>query len=50
VDATADAWLIKNAEAYYRGSAEGWNLRDRHMFETLDAILHARDDSRTVAP
>jgi erythromycin esterase-like protein len=38
--------LIKNAEAYYRamyhGSAESWNLRDTHMFETLCALLEAR--------
>jgi erythromycin esterase-like protein len=46
LDASANARLIKNAEAYYRvmyyGSAESWNLRDTHMFETLCAILDAR--------
>jgi protein-L-isoaspartate(D-aspartate) O-methyltransferase len=46
LDATANARLIKNAEAYYRamyyGSAESWNLRDTHMFETLRAILEAK--------
>lgn len=46
LDATANARLIKNAEAFYRamyyGSAESWNLRDTHMFETLCAILDAR--------
>jgi erythromycin esterase-like protein len=46
LDASANARLVKNAEAYYRamyyGSAESWNLRDTHMFETLCAILDAR--------
>jgi protein-L-isoaspartate(D-aspartate) O-methyltransferase len=46
LDATANARLVKNAEAYYRamyyGSAESWNLRDTHMFETLCALLEAR--------
>ena len=35
--------MAANAEAYYRamyyGSAESWNLRDRHMMETLEAVL-----------
>lgn len=43
LDAAANARLVKNAEAYYRvmyrGSAESWNLRDTHMFETLSMIL-----------
>jgi erythromycin esterase-like protein len=46
LDATANARLVKNAEAYYRamyyGAAESWNLRDTHMFETLRAVLKAR--------
>src|SRR5206468_7720177 len=33
------------AERYYRimyrGGTESWNLRDRHMFDTLQAVLHA---------
>jgi len=45
LDATANARLVKNAEAYYRamyyGAAESWNLRDTHMFETLKAVLDA---------
>jgi erythromycin esterase-like protein len=53
LDATANARLVKNAEAYYRamyyGAAESWNLRDTHMFETLDAILEARGpDAKAV--
>ena len=46
LDAQANARLVKNAEAYYRvmyrGSAESWNLRDTHMFETLNMILDAK--------
>src|SRR5438105_5108520 len=41
--AEQNARLIKNAEAYYRtmfrGRVESWNLRDRHMAETLDALV-----------
>ena len=43
LDATANARLVKNAEAYYRamyeGAAESWNLRDTHMFESLCMLL-----------
>ena len=46
LDAAANARLIKNAEAYYRvmyyGSADSWNLRDTHMFETLCQLLEAK--------
>ena len=46
LEAAANARLVKNAEAYYRimyhGSAESWNLRDGHMFETLNMILDAK--------
>jgi erythromycin esterase-like protein len=46
LDAAANARLVKDAEAYYRvmyqGSAESWNLRDRHMFDTLGMILDAK--------
>ncbi len=53
LDAAANARLVKNAEQYYRamyyGSAESWNLRDTHMFETLCQILDARGpDSKAV--
>ncbi len=41
--AEQNARLVRNAERYYRamfGSrAASWNLRDRHMAETLDALL-----------
>jgi len=46
VDAAQNARLIASAERYYRimyyGGAESWNLRDTHMFETLQHILDAR--------
>ncbi|HXK23356.1 MAG TPA: protein-L-isoaspartate(D-aspartate) O-methyltransferase [Myxococcota bacterium] len=42
-DAVQNARLIAHAERYYRamyyGSNESWNLRDRHMFETLESLL-----------
>lgn len=45
-DATQNARLVVDAERYYRsmyyGAHESWNLRDRHMFETLDRILEMR--------
>jgi len=49
LDAVQNARLIANAEQYYRamyyGSKESWNLRDQHMFSTLEALLtfHGRD-------
>jgi erythromycin esterase-like protein len=46
LDAAANARLVKDAENYYRvmyhGSAESWNLRDTHMFDTLNMILDAK--------
>lgn len=46
LDAAANARLVRNAEEYYRvmyeGSAESWNLRDTHMFETLCQLLDAK--------
>ena len=49
LDAAANARLVANAEAYYRvmyyGSAESWNLRDTHMFETLCQLLDAKGPS-----
>jgi protein-L-isoaspartate(D-aspartate) O-methyltransferase len=42
-DAVRNARLVAEAEAYYRimyyGSHQSWNHRDRHMFETLEALL-----------
>jgi protein-L-isoaspartate(D-aspartate) O-methyltransferase len=46
VDAAQNARLIASAERYYRimyyGGADSWNLRDTHMFETLEQLLDAR--------
>jgi protein-L-isoaspartate(D-aspartate) O-methyltransferase len=46
LDAAQNARLIASAERYYRimyyGGAESWNLRDSHMFETLEHLLEWR--------
>ena len=47
--AEQNARLVKNAEEYYRamfqGQVESWNLRDRHMVETLQALAeHLKED------
>src|SRR5205085_111691 len=54
--AEQNARLVKNAEEYYRtmfrGRVESWNLRDRHMAETLDALvahLNAQGQEARVA-
>ena len=42
--AEQNARLVLNAERYYRtmfhGRVESWNLRDRHMAETLEALIN----------
>jgi protein-L-isoaspartate(D-aspartate) O-methyltransferase len=52
-DAKHIARVVAGAERYYRimyhGSVQSWNLRDRHMFETLEGLLDFRGpDSRAV--
>jgi protein-L-isoaspartate(D-aspartate) O-methyltransferase len=52
-DATQNARLVASAERYYRvmyyGAADSWNLRDRHMFETLQQLLAWRGkDAKAV--
>jgi protein-L-isoaspartate(D-aspartate) O-methyltransferase len=46
LDALQNARVVANAERYYRamyyGSRESWNLRDQHMFETLQVVLAFR--------
>jgi len=46
LDALQNARVVANAERYYRamyyGSRESWNLRDQHMFETLQVLLAFR--------
>ena len=48
-DAVQNARIVRAAEQYYRimfrGSRESWNLRDRHMFDTLQALSSRRDRS-----
>jgi protein-L-isoaspartate(D-aspartate) O-methyltransferase len=52
-DAQRNAKVIREAERYYRamyyGSRESWNLRDSHMFETVEALLeHHGPNSKVV--
>ena len=52
-DALQNARIVRAAERYYRAmyrsSTESWNLRDRHMFDTLQALLaHRGDDAKAV--
>ncbi|MEF2278686.1 erythromycin esterase family protein [Deinococcus sp. YIM 134068] len=49
--AEQNARLAKNAESYYRamfrGRDESWNIRDTHMFETLEALVdHGESQGR----
>jgi protein-L-isoaspartate(D-aspartate) O-methyltransferase len=43
LDDVGNARVVANAERYYRamyyGGSASWNLRDTHMFETLEAVL-----------
>jgi len=52
-DAEQNARLVTSAERYYRimyyGGAASWNLRDQHMFETLERLLaHHGENSKAV--
>jgi len=51
-DAEQNARIVRAAEGYYRamyrGSATSWNLRDRHMFDTLQRLMAYRHDARAV--
>lgn len=48
-----NARLVRDAEHYYRtmylGDVSSWNLRDRHMVETLDALVDFFDRNGTAA-
>lgn len=51
--AEQNALVLKNAEAYYRamvqGGPESWNIRDRHMTETLERLMHHHGpDTRAI--
>jgi erythromycin esterase-like protein len=51
--AEQNARLVKNAERYYRtmfeGSVPSWNLRDEHMADTIDALIHYLDRHATAS-
>lgn len=51
-DAEINARIVRDAERYYRsmyeGSTASWNVRDRHMFETLQALMAHHSDARAV--
>jgi len=51
-DAEQNARIVRAAERYYRamyrGSAASWNLRDRHMFDTLQRLMAHQEDARAV--
>ncbi|PLU74405.1 protein-L-isoaspartate O-methyltransferase, partial [Sinorhizobium medicae] len=48
LDAVQNARLVASAERYYRimyyAGPDSWNMRDSHMFETLEHLLNARGD------
>lgn len=52
-DAVQNAQTVRSAEEYYRtmfsGRVTSWNLRDRHMAQTLDALLIQLDRGRDPA-
>jgi erythromycin esterase-like protein len=52
LDAAQNARIVRAAEQYYRimyeGSRESWNLRDRHMFDTLQHLMSARPDPKAI--
>lgn len=51
-DAEQNARIVRAGEQYYRamfrGGVASWNLRDRHMFDTLQRIMAHRPDARAV--
>jgi erythromycin esterase-like protein len=51
-DATQNARIVRAAEQYYRimyqGSRESWNLRDRHMFDTLQRLMEHRPRAKAI--
>jgi erythromycin esterase-like protein len=51
--AEQNAFVVKNAEAYYRamirGGPESWNIRDRHMTDTLERLMrHHGPDAKAI--
>lgn len=52
-DAEQNALVARNAERYYRtmvrGGPASWNVRDRHMMETLERLMrHYGPDARAI--
>jgi erythromycin esterase-like protein len=51
-DATQNARVVRSAEEYYRimyhGARESWNLRDRHMFDTLETLTRRRPGAKAI--
>jgi erythromycin esterase-like protein len=51
-NAAQNARVVRTAERYYRtmyqGARESWNLRDRHMFETLQMLLSHRPKGKAI--
>jgi len=50
--AAQNARIVRAAERYYRimynGARESWNLRDRHMFDTLQSLLAHRPGGKAI--
>ncbi len=51
--AEQNALVVQNAESYYRamvrGGPESWNIRDRHMTETLERLMrHHGPDAKAI--
>lgn len=50
--AEQNARLVQNAERYYRilfeGGPASWNVRDRHMSETLDRLTQTNPETKVV--
>lgn len=51
-DAQQNARIVNNAESYYRamlfGRDDSWNVRDRHMLETLEVLMNYYKDSKVI--
>jgi len=47
-----NAWITVNAELYYRnmykGGPDAWNIRDRHMFETIERLMEFHDKNSKI--
>ncbi len=53
LDVEQNALVTRNAETYYRtmvrGGGASWNVRDRHMVETLERLMHYHElDPRAI--